>query len=91
MFNESGPSRIDTVERQETPARRNTLDDTLSAHENKNKENTFTYRQLVAATDNFKDTHFLGQGGFGAVYKGKLAETGQVSFHVITNFFSSLF
>ncbi|KAL9454430.1 hypothetical protein AB3S75_009927 [Citrus x aurantiifolia] len=73
-----GPSRINTVERQETTAQRNTLDDTLSAHENKNKENTFTYRQLVAATDNFKDTHFLGQGGFGAVYKGKLAETGQV-------------
>ncbi|KMT07391.1 hypothetical protein BVRB_6g150170 [Beta vulgaris subsp. vulgaris] len=38
---------------------------------------TFTFRELAIATKNFRDECFLGEGGFGRVYKGRL-ETGQV-------------
>ncbi|KAG6515570.1 serine/threonine-protein kinase PBS1-like isoform X1 [Zingiber officinale] len=44
---------------------------TISAH-------TFTFRELAAATRNFKDECFLGEGGFGSVYKGELESTGQI-------------
>ncbi|CAL9133275.1 unnamed protein product [Musa textilis] len=38
---------------------------------------TFTFRELVTATKNFRQDCLLGEGGFGRVYKGRL-ETGQV-------------
>lgn len=38
----------------------------------------FTLRQLAAATKNFRQECFLGEGGFGRVYKGRLESTGQV-------------
>ncbi|KAK6930778.1 Protein kinase domain [Dillenia turbinata] len=38
---------------------------------------TFTFRELAAATKNFRPECFLGEGGFGRVYKGWL-ENGQV-------------
>lgn len=43
-----------------------------------NKARTFTYAQLVNATDNFKAAHFLGEGGFGKVFKGKLEDSDQI-------------
>ncbi|MFS8002390.1 putative protein kinase RLK-Pelle-RLCK-VIIa-1 family [Helianthus anomalus] len=43
-----------------------------------NKARTFTYAQLVKATDNFKGAYFLGEGGFGKVYKGKLEDSDQI-------------
>ncbi|XP_057960140.1 serine/threonine-protein kinase PBL27 [Malania oleifera] len=39
---------------------------------------TFTFRELAAATKNFKPECLLGEGGFGRVYKGRLESTGQV-------------
>ncbi|KAK4283545.1 hypothetical protein QN277_000485 [Acacia crassicarpa] len=39
---------------------------------------TFTFRELAAATKNFKPECLLGEGGFGRVYKGCLESTGQV-------------
>ena len=39
---------------------------------------TFTFRELAAATKNFRPESFLGEGGFGRVYKGRLEITGQV-------------
>nr|XP_043611390.1 probable serine/threonine-protein kinase PBL7 [Erigeron canadensis] len=42
------------------------------------KARTFTYAQLVSATDNFKAAYFLGEGGFGKVYKGKLEDSDQI-------------
>ena len=39
---------------------------------------TFTFRELAAATMNFHPDTFLGEGGFGRVYKGRLDSTGQV-------------
>ncbi|KAG5254354.1 serine/threonine-protein kinase [Salix suchowensis] len=37
----------------------------------------FTYKELSFATSSFRAESFLGSGGFGAVYKGKLESTGQ--------------
>ncbi|XP_057529293.1 serine/threonine-protein kinase PBS1-like [Amaranthus tricolor] len=42
-----------------------------------NNAQTFTFRELAIATKNFRDECFIGEGGFGRVYKGQL-ETGQV-------------
>lgn len=39
---------------------------------------TFTFRELAAATKNFRQECLLGEGGFGRVYKGKLGKSGQV-------------
>lgn len=39
---------------------------------------TFTFRELAAATYNFRPESFIGEGGFGRVYKGMLQTTGQV-------------
>lgn len=39
---------------------------------------TFTYKELAAATKNFRQDCLLGEGGFGRVYKGRLESTGQV-------------
>ncbi|XP_059633474.1 serine/threonine-protein kinase PBS1-like [Cornus florida] len=38
----------------------------------------FSFRELAAATKNFMPDSFLGEGGFGPVYKGRLESTGQV-------------
>ncbi|XXG80669.1 hypothetical protein AAC387_Pa09g1485 [Persea americana] len=39
---------------------------------------TFTFRELAAATKNFRQESLLGEGGFGRVYKGRLETNGQV-------------
>ncbi|XP_020265941.1 probable serine/threonine-protein kinase PBL25 isoform X2 [Asparagus officinalis] len=39
---------------------------------------TFTFRELAAATKNFRSECLLGEGGFGRVYKGQL-ESGQLA------------
>ncbi|KAI3678422.1 hypothetical protein L6452_37713 [Arctium lappa] len=45
---------------------------------NKTKARTFAFAQLVTATNNFRAAYFLGEGGFGKVYKGKLADSDQI-------------
>ncbi|KAL7584268.1 probable serine/threonine-protein kinase PBL7 isoform X1 [Lactuca sativa] len=45
---------------------------------NKTKARKFTFAQLVTATNNFKAANFLGEGGFGKVYKGKLEDTHEI-------------
>ncbi|XP_031119497.1 probable serine/threonine-protein kinase PBL7 isoform X2 [Ipomoea triloba] len=39
---------------------------------------TFTFRELAAATKNFRVDCLLGEGGFGRVYKGQLQSTSQI-------------
>ncbi|KAF1885786.1 hypothetical protein Lal_00008526 [Lupinus albus] len=43
-----------------------------------NEARIFTFRELATATKNFRDETFIGQGGFGTVYKGKLGNMSQV-------------
>lgn len=44
---------------------------------------TFTFRELAVATRNFRPESFIGEGGFGRVYKGRLESTGQVNASII--------
>ena len=39
---------------------------------------TFAFRDLAAATKNFRADCLLGEGGFGRVYKGRLESNNQV-------------
>ncbi|XP_010467204.1 PREDICTED: somatic embryogenesis receptor kinase 4 isoform X2 [Camelina sativa] len=39
----------------------------------------FTLRELLVATDNFSNKNVLGRGGFGKVYKGRLADSSLVA------------
>lgn len=50
---------------------------------------TFTFRELAVATRNFSPDCFLGEGGFGHVYRGRLQGSSQVFFYffVICMFF----
>ncbi|KAK2666086.1 hypothetical protein Ddye_004660 [Dipteronia dyeriana] len=42
------------------------------------KAQIFTFQDLSNATNKFREERFIGRGGFGAVYRGKLESTGQV-------------
>ncbi|XP_060209794.1 proline-rich receptor-like protein kinase PERK1 [Lycium barbarum] len=42
-------------------------------------QSTFTYEELVQATDGFSDANLLGQGGFGYVHKGVLPNGKEVA------------
>ncbi|XP_009757853.1 proline-rich receptor-like protein kinase PERK15 [Nicotiana tabacum] len=42
-------------------------------------QSTFTYEELVRATDGFSDANLLGQGGFGYVHKGVLPNGKEVA------------
>ncbi|BAT84764.1 hypothetical protein LR48_Vigan03g175400 [Vigna angularis] len=42
--------------------------------ENSHKARIFTFRELATATKSFRDETFIGQGGFGIVYKGIIGE-----------------
>ncbi|KAK4799967.1 hypothetical protein SAY86_025332 [Trapa natans] len=49
--------------------------DKIAAREQKH----FTFESLVSATKNFHHSHKLGEGGFGAVYRGKLSDGREIA------------
>ncbi|XP_020594921.1 probable serine/threonine-protein kinase PBL21, partial [Phalaenopsis equestris] len=48
-----------------------------SKGDNCNCTQSFTFKELEMVTQNFKEANFIGEGGFGRVFKGQL-ENGQV-------------
>nr|GEU32533.1 G-type lectin S-receptor-like serine/threonine-protein kinase CES101 [Tanacetum cinerariifolium] len=53
-----------------------------NVHTNKNvnaEVHYFTFQSISSATNNFSSTNKLGEGGFGEVYKGKLADGQEVA------------
>lgn len=51
---------------------------------------TFPFRDLAAATKNFRADYLLGEGGFGRVYKGRLENSNQVGQGLDFNYFFPL-
>ncbi|KAL2320343.1 hypothetical protein Fmac_029312 [Flemingia macrophylla] len=62
----------------QTSSERRPEEDPTEASDNSNKAQIFTFRELATATKNFRDETFIGQGGFGIVYKGTIAKINQV-------------
>ncbi|XP_022747924.1 probable serine/threonine-protein kinase PBL25 [Durio zibethinus] len=56
----------------------NTEASSNQAEHGNNAAQTFNFRELAAATKNFRQECLLGEGSFGRVYKGTLQATGQV-------------
>lgn len=48
------------------------------AKDNGSRAQTFSFSELAAATGNFRFDCFLGEGGFGKVFKGNLEKINQV-------------
>ncbi|KAJ4825641.1 putative serine/threonine-protein kinase pbl5, partial [Turnera subulata] len=46
----------------------------LNLDDNGSRAQTFSFQELAAATGNFRSDCFLGEGGFGKVYKGHIAK-----------------
>ncbi|PWA85351.1 protein kinase superfamily protein [Artemisia annua] len=77
-----GEIKKDNARESDETSVANDCDDASKAENNqdsnKSKARTFTFAQMVSATQNFKAGYFLGEGGFGKVYKGILEDSDQV-------------
>lgn len=56
----------------------NLKDEVSEDGETNGRAKTFTFEELKAATGNFRSDCFLGEGGFGKVYKGYLQQVSEV-------------
>ncbi|XP_008804099.2 serine/threonine-protein kinase PBS1-like [Phoenix dactylifera] len=64
-------SKNNSESERETQNRKDGSDVTIEAQ-------TFTFRELAAATENFRPECLIGEGGFGRVYKGYIESIGKV-------------
>ncbi|KAD5961775.1 hypothetical protein R6Q59_014845 [Mikania micrantha] len=73
---------LDPVQSSSESIRSNPLFKTKEVIKNGGSDNlaaqTFTFRELAAATKNFRGDCLLGEGGFGRVYKGRLESSNQI-------------
>lgn len=58
--------------RNQGPSRGNHLSSNLAAHDRELGSLSISIEEIRKATKNFSTSSKIGQGGFGAVYKGKL-------------------
>ncbi|XP_052170149.1 probable serine/threonine-protein kinase PBL25 [Diospyros lotus] len=56
----------------------NKKDEANTVENSNSSAKTFTFRELAAATKNFRQECLIGEGGFGKVFKGTLQPTAQV-------------
>ncbi|XP_022964791.1 probable serine/threonine-protein kinase PBL5 [Cucurbita moschata] len=56
----------------------NLKDEVSEDGETNGRAKTFTFEELKAATGNFRSDCFLGEGGFGKVYKGYLQQVSEI-------------
>ncbi|KAF9610951.1 hypothetical protein IFM89_025984, partial [Coptis chinensis] len=71
------PHHNDNNHKTKTSETRNRNDASDKAGKGNIAAQTFTFRELAAATKNFRQESLLGEGGFGRVYKGRLGNGNQ--------------
>ncbi|KAK3036412.1 hypothetical protein RJ639_030011 [Escallonia herrerae] len=75
-----GPSNVPdfpSVKSKTNAQRKQELSVSKHGSDAKREGNTFTYRELATATNNFKKESCIGEGGFGKVFRGQIETTGQ--------------
>lgn len=68
---ETNEQKTDAESKQRSPV----TEEAVDSHD---KPRVFNYRELATATRNFHPDSFLGEGGFGSVYKGTILGTDEV-------------
>ncbi|TKY63018.1 Serine/threonine-protein kinase PBS1 [Spatholobus suberectus] len=69
---------VENTDVSETSSELRSEENPTEESDSSNKARIFTFRELATATKNFRDETFIGQGGFGIVYKGTIDKINQV-------------
>ncbi|KAI3812398.1 hypothetical protein L1987_17105 [Smallanthus sonchifolius] len=72
------PSGVDRLKSRNDVSLRRELSGSKDGPYSQIAAQTFTFRELAAATHNFSPDCFLGEGGFGHVYRGRLQGSGLI-------------